>query len=154
MKLYNKHKKVNLIIPDILIDKLSLIAIQNYPNESGGFLVGYYSDDLMSLNITDFILPQEQNGSRFSFSRSIKGISKIFESLFDAKKHYYIGEWHSHPDGSSMYSQTDLNAMNQIANSSTVTITNPVLLILSISKTKLKNFTFYIYDNKGLYKYE
>lgn len=154
MKLYNQQKEVNLNIPDILFDKLSTVAIQNYPNESGGFLVGYYSEDLTALNITDLILPNEHTSSKYSFKRSIKGINKIFESLFSSKKHYYIGEWHSHPDGSSIFSKTDLNAMEEIANSETVTITNPILLIVSINKTELKDFTFYIYDNKGLYKYE
>lgn len=69
MKLYNNQKKVTLNIPDLLIDKLSLIATKNCHNESGGFLVGSYSDDLMSLNITDFILPQKQNSTKYSFRK-------------------------------------------------------------------------------------
>ncbi len=70
------------------------------------------------------------------------------------KKHYYIGEWHSHPNGSSMYSQTDLKAMIKIANCETVMIENPILLILSVTKNQLQDFSIYLYDNKELYLYE
>ena len=154
MELFNKTKNVKLVLDDILIDKLSIIGKQHYPNECGGFLVGYYAEDLTTLNITDFILPQEFHSSSFIFKRSIVGIKEILNKIFQLKKHYYIGEWHTHPNGSSMYSRTDLTAMIEIANCDTVNITNPILLILGIRKDKMKDFSFYIYNNKGLYKYE
>lgn len=154
MKLINTYKNVSLMIDDSLLERLTQVALQNYPNESGGFLVGYYSQDFMTLHITDFILPQQQKSSSFLFERSIIGIKEIFNKLFVTKKCYYIGEWHTHPDGSSMYSQTDLKAMIEIATCKTVNITNPILLILSVSKNKLQDFSFYIYNDKGLYKYE
>jgi [CysO sulfur-carrier protein]-S-L-cysteine hydrolase len=154
MKLINTYKNVSLLIEDSLLEKLTKVALQNYPNESGGFLVGYYSQDFMTLHITDFVLPQQQKSSSFLFERSIIGIKEIFNKLFVTKKYYYIGEWHTHPNGSSMYSQTDLKAMIEIATCETVNITNPILLILSVSKNKLQDFSFYIYNDKGLYKHE
>lgn len=154
MKLTNTYKNVSLMIEESLLDKLTQIALQNYPNESGGFLIGYYSQDFMTLHITDFVLPQQQKSSSFLFQRSVVGIQEVFNRLFVINKYYYIGEWHTHPNGSSMYSQTDLKAMIEIATCETVNITNPILLILSVSKNKLQDFSFYIYDNKGLYRYE
>jgi integrative and conjugative element protein (TIGR02256 family) len=154
MKLLNKHRKVDLIFKDSLLDEITKIALENYPNECGGFLVGYYSKDFITLNITDFILPKKQKSTAFLFERSVFGIKEIFNKLFILKQHYYIGEWHTHPNGSSMYSQTDLKAMIEIVNCETVNITNPLLLILSINKNKLQDFSFYIYDNKGLHRYE
>lgn len=154
MKLNNSYKNVELIIEDTLLDKLEKEGIYSYPNECGGFLVGYYSKDFKILYITDFILPKKQRGSKFLFERSIDGLKEIFYKLFISKKHYYIGEWHTHPNGSSIYSQTDLNAMIKIANCDTVNITNPILLILSISQSSVQEFSIYIYDKKGLYKYE
>jgi len=154
MKLINTYKNVSLMIEDSLLEKLTKVALQNYPNESGGFLVGYYSQDFMTLHITDFVLPQQQKSSSFLFERSIIGIKEVFNKLFVTKKYYYIGEWHTHPNGSSMYSQIDLKAMIEIATCETVNITNPILLIFSVSKNKLQDFSFYIYDNKGLYRNE
>lgn len=154
MEFFNKYKGVSLIIDDSLLNKLEQIGIQSFPNECGGFLIGYYSEDFMKLYITDYLLPIKQQGFTHLFERSIEGISHLFKALFTSKKHYYIGEWHTHPNGSSMYSQTDLNAMKQIAECDTVTITNPVLLILSIGREKMKDFSIYIFDNKGLHRYE
>ena len=154
MKLYNKHRKVELTIDDELIDKISKSGVEHFPNEFGGFLVGKYSDDFSSLSITDFILPKRYNGSRYLFERSSKGMKSFFSNLFKMKKEYYIGEWHTHPNGSTRYSDTDLNAMINIEDSPNVNIMNPVLLILSVSEKKLNQATFYIYDNKKLIPYE
>ena len=52
-----------------------------------------------------------------------------------------------------MYSLIDLNAMQSIAESETVRIKNPILLIVSINNQKLKNYTFYLYDNNKLLEY-
>ena len=154
MELKNKHKNVKLIIEDELLNNLETLGINSYPNECGGFLVGYYSSDLMSLYIKDYILPKKQKCSSLFFERSSEGLKQIFCQLFSSKKHYYIGEWHTHPDGSSMYSYTDLNAMKQIASSTNVCVENPILLILSILNNSPHEFSAYIYDNKELFKYE
>lgn len=154
MKLYNKEKNVNLIINDDILERLVDIGLKNYPNECGGFLVGYYSEDFLTLTITDFVLPKKFDSSSFSFSRSIDGLKEILYKMFQLNKHFYIGEWHTHPNGNLNYSHTDLNAMIEIANCDTITITNPILLIVGINKKEMKEFSFYIYNNKGLYKYE
>jgi len=154
MELKNKHKNVKLIIEDELLNDLETLGINSYPNECGGFLVGYYSNNHMSLHITEYILPNKQKASPFFFERSSEGLKQIFYQLFSSKKHYYIGEWHTHPNGSSMYSHTDLNAMRKIASSANINIENPILLILSIINNSPREFSAYIYDSKELFKYE
>lgn len=88
------------------------------------------------------------------FLRSTDGLEGVFQKLFEEKQQYYIGEWHTHPNGSSNYSTTDLDAMIENANCETVQIKNPVLLILSITKSAVRDFTFYYYDNEKLISYE
>ena len=154
MELKNKQKNVKLIIEDELLNNIETLGFNCYPNECGGFLVGYYSNDLMSLYVTDYILPNKQKGSPSFFERSSEGLKQIFHQLFSLKRQYYIGEWHTHPNGSSMYSYTDLNAMRQIASSTNVSIENPILLILGIINNSPSEISAYIYDNKELFKYE
>ena len=153
MKFFNKHKETHLIIENNLIENLIKLGKSSYPKECGGFLVGYYSNDYMTLQITDFILPKRTKKSYFSFERSVYGIKQILYNLFQTKRHYYIGEWHTHPNGFAMYSETDLNAMTEIAMCDTVCIENPILLILTICKNE-QGFSFFMYDNQRLYKYE
>lgn len=154
MTFENSNKKVSLVIEDKLLNKLSCIAIENFPNESGGLLVGNYSSDFRTLYIKDFITPKIQKKSFFYYRRSVSDLSGFLKKLYEEKSEYYIGEWHSHPNGNSMYSSTDLQAMISIAQSESVNIENPILLILGIKKAELEEFSIYVYNNKGLHKYE
>lgn len=155
MKLINKEKKVELIIEDKLLKDLSLIGFDKYPNEFGGFLVGYYSNNFKTLDITNFILPKKFKSFPYLFERSAEGVEENFRKLFNYDtKQYYIGEWHTHPNNSSLYSNTDLNAMIDNVNSQSIRISNPVLLIIGVNKEKIIDFTFYLYDNKTLLRYE
>lgn len=154
MKLVAKDTNLKLVIDSDVINEIKNIGIKKHPNEFGGFLVGKYSNDLNTLTITNFLLPKKYLSQPMSFKRSIDGISGILEDLFITKEEYYVGEWHTHPNGSSSYSSTDFNAMKSIAEFETVNIKNPVLLILSISKGRCDEFTFYYYKNEKLIPYE
>lgn len=154
MKIINPHKNLCLEYEKALISKIEDLALEHYPNEFGGFLVGYYSDDLKTLVLTDILSPNEFKSYRMLFERSTKGIKEKLLKLFKLKeKRYYVGEWHSHPNASSRYSTTDLNAMKNIANSESVRIKNPILLIISIDNQKMRNYTFYLYNNNTLLEY-
>jgi len=153
LKLINKYKNLELIISDELLQKLGEIGIKQYPKEFGGFLIGYYSDNLKTLTIINYLLPKKYRSLSFIFERSIEGIKEVFDNLFKAKRHYYVGEWHTHPNGSTMYSQTDLKAMTEIEKCETVKINNPVLLILSIDRENIIDTGFYLYNNKKLIPY-
>ncbi len=154
MKLATKYTNLKLVIDSDVIDKIKDIGTKKYPNEFGGFLVGKYSDDLSTLIITSFLLPKKYTGHPMSFERSTDGLHKLINELFISKQEYYVGEWHTHPHGSTGYSTTDFDAMKAIAECETVNINNPVLLILSIEKIECINFTFYCYDNEKLIPYE
>lgn len=154
MILTNKFNQLRIVIEESLITEIGNIAIKHFPNEFGGFLIGRYSSDLKSVEIEGFILPKKYKGTPTVFQRSTVEVEELFIKEFNINNRYYIGEWHSHPNGSTMYSQTDLNAMIETVNCSTVTIKNPILLILSINNNKMNDFTFYCYSDKKLYNYE
>jgi len=154
IELKNKLKNVNLLVPEKLLQLLVEYGNNNYPNEIGGFLIGYYSNDLNTLHITDSLLPQKFNSLSRLFERSTFGIRNILLNLFNTKKQFYVGEWHTHPNGTTQFSNTDLNAMTEIQNHKTVHIKNPILLIISINKDKKADFTFYLYNNGELLRYE
>ncbi len=154
MKVVNKSNGLPLFIEEDLLIELGQIGIKHFPNEFGGFLIGQYSDDLRAVTVNNYLLPSSYKGFPFSFVRYIDGLVTIFKKIFLEQKQYYIGEWHTHPNGTTAYSQTDLNAMIKTVECDTVQIKNPILLILSINEKDLKDYTFYIYDNKKLLPYE
>lgn len=149
-------EKIGLSIEaeDELLNSLVEKGKSHYPNEFGGFLVGYYADDNKHVHITNTILPKSFKASKFSFERSTKGIEKKLGNYFkETPKKFYVGEWHTHPDNSPIPSTTDSSAMNAIINNQNACLTNPVLLIIGYSKTKV-DFGFYVWFENKLYRYE
>lgn len=153
MKLVNPDNHLKLVISDKLLNSLEKRGIKHFPNECGGFLIGNYSEDFKTLFISNYVFPNKYTGTPFLFKRSVDGLKEFFTQLFIDKKQYYIGEWHTHPNGSTMYSETDLNAMIEIEQCQTVQIYNPILLILSVNQNQIIDFTFYFYNNKKLTPY-
>jgi proteasome lid subunit RPN8/RPN11 len=154
LKLKNRENELELSIDEKLLDRIGQIALKHYPNEFGGFLIGHYSTDFKLVEIKDVLLPKKYKGTPTLFERSTDNMEEAFAKLFIEKQQYYIGEWHSHPDGSTMYSNIDLNAMRKTVECETVHIKNPLLLIISAKKNEMAGYTFYCYNDKKLISYE
>lgn len=154
MILINNEIKLSISIDETLLIELTEVGKKHYPNEFGGFLIGYYSDDLKRLNITDTILPTKFKASKYQFERDAIGVDESLKNHYKKiPKTYYVGEWHTHPDNLPIPSTTDINAVNEILNHKETSIQNPILLIIGYTKNKVE-YGFYVpYKNK-LYKYE
>lgn len=149
-------EKIGLSIEaeDELLNSLVEKGKSHYPNEFGGFLVGYYADDNKHLRISNTILPKSFKASKHSFERSTKGIEKKIVNYFnETPKKFYVGEWHTHPDNIPIPSTTDISAINAIINNKKACLANPVLLIISYSKSKV-DFGFYVWFENKFYRYE
>ena len=145
---------LSLEIAESLLNTLVEEGKAHYPNEFGGFLIGYYSDDHKHLFISDSVFPKSFTASKHSFERSTEGIEKKLSHFYkEVPGKFYVGEWHSHPDNSSIPSFTDISAMNAIIENQDAGISNPVLLIIGYSKTKV-DFGFYVCFKNKLYRYE
>lgn len=145
---------LSLEVNDELLNRIAETGKSHYPNEFGGFLVGYYSDNDICLHITDTILPKNFKASRCSFERITEGIEKKLNKYYEEiPKKFYIGEWHTHPDGSPIPSSTDISAINTIINNQNACLINPILLIIGYSETQV-DFGFYVWLENKLYKYE
>jgi integrative and conjugative element protein (TIGR02256 family) len=148
------NEELEIIIPDTVLKELFHHARNHYPNEFGGFLVGQYINTQKTASVTGFILPKKYKGRPTQFERSTNGLEIEFNRLFLEKGEYYLGEWHTHPNSSTKYSLTDLNAMKNTAECPSVTIANPLLLIISLTSQKISGTTFYHYENQKLVVYE
>ena len=146
--------ELSIEIEDDLLNSLIKMGKEHYPNEFGGFLVGHYTNNNKHLHIIDTILPQSFKSSKCSFERSSKGIEEKLKNYFkENPKKFYVGEWHTHPDNSPIPSSIDISAINIIVNNPNSCLSNPVLLIIGYTKTKV-DFGFYVWFENKLYKYE
>jgi len=145
---------LSLEADEALLNSLVENARSHYPNEFGGFLIGYYNDDCTHLHITDTILPTSFKASKYSFQRDNIGINDELINFYNQNlQKVYVGEWHTHPDNSSIPSVKDISAINKIAISHNSRLANPVLLIIGFLKNYLE-YGFYVFFNDKLYKYE
>ncbi len=127
----------------------------HYPNEFGGVFLGSYTDNKQCLIISEVIIPNKYVSTPNAFQIKSENVNEQIAKRFEETNGnlVYVGEWHTHPNSSSKYSSTDLQAMKTIANHPEVTTKNPILLINGFN-TKKHNFTFYVYSNNQLYTYE
>ena len=98
--------------------------------ETGGILIGYYSDDLSWANVTKATAPPAGSVHyAFSFIREGKPLARLLDRYWK-KKQYYIGEWHFHPNASAEPSGTDRNTMCGLASTKSLHCPEPILLII------------------------
>ncbi len=116
------------------------------PNETGGIMVGYYSDDLRWTIVTDITGPPVDSIlNRCSFYRGIKGLQKFLDSNWRKRKHYYLGEWHFHPFSFPIPTQSDNIQMINFANNRLLRCPEPILMILGgdpAGEWELKAYVF------------
>ena len=151
MKYYLASNDLFIEIQVAVFNQIQSQAEGEYPNENGGMLAGRYSADRHTVYIEKVVMPIKKLTGRTTFMRNAKGLEKVWKQLAkDGLR--YVGEWHSHPNGSTQYSSTDLKAMVDIEKE--VSITNPILLIVGVRNNGLSAHTFYCYRNNNLFKYK
>lgn len=109
------------------------LAIAALPNETGGTLVGHYSDDLREAHIEQVLGASCNSKSGFSWfydpPDKVDGqLATIYSESNGAT--YYLGEWHTHPGNSPTPSSIDLVVLRRLARSEEVATNTPILIIL------------------------
>jgi integrative and conjugative element protein (TIGR02256 family) len=99
-------------------------------NETGGILIGTYSEDGSTAIITEATArPADSLSGRTTFQRGVQGLKHLLSSRWKIGQ-YYVGEWHFHPRGSPEPSADDHSSMNNIAVNPNYHCLEPVMIIL------------------------
>ncbi|MDY7396979.1 ThiF family adenylyltransferase [Aureibaculum sp. 2210JD6-5] len=150
---YCDHNKSSIHISKNVLSDIEEITSAHYPREFGGVFIGFKSS--VGFIITNILVPDEYKNGRTVFIRSPGTLNERLSEVHKITngKIQYLGEWHSHPDGPTSPSKTDINAMKEIAKDKNITIDKPLLMIVEAGKLPFDK-DLYIYDNKSLRKYE
>lgn len=140
-------------IPISILKEIEQIIKHHYPKEFGGVFVGYKSGE--NFIITDILMPDEYKNGKTVFIRHPGTLNQRLDKLHKTTggKVQYLGEWHSHPDGPTSPSRTDLKAMKDISKDKMINIDNPLLMIVEVNKSFFNN-DLYIFHDKKLKRYE
>ena len=142
-----------LYISNDILSKIKQELSNHYPNEFGGVFVGFKQNELIV--IEDVLIPDDFENGKTIFVRRPGTLNERLELIFNTTKGKitYIGEWHSHPGGPPNPSSTDINAMQEIADTKKIGNSNPILMIVKITD-EIFEPVIYIYDKKKLLSYE
>ena len=92
---------------------------EKLPNETGGVLLGYFDLLNTSVYLVDVLpAPADSQGDLSGFTRGIDGLSTAVQRVSERTGGIvsYVGEWHSHPPGSSAQPSTaDMYQMASLA---------------------------------------
>lgn len=152
MKYKLPFRGLSLEIENKLLEYMYNKALDAFPNEVGGMLAGRYENKNSAI-VESIVMPKEIPGSHNEFVRNTEGLEELWAELKNESIEY-LGEWHTHPNGSSHYSWTDLHAMNEIVRDEYVSILNPILLILSLDRTRIRGHNVYLYDSSRLLMFQ
>lgn len=148
---YLESDDLYIVMQHSVFNQIQLQAEGEYPNENGGMLAGRYSADRRTVYIERLVVPVEKKTGRTIFERNTNGLEKEWSKLTEEGL-CYVGEWHSHPNGSTQYSSTDLATMVDIEKE--VAIENPILLIVGVRNVGISAHVFYCYKNNRLFEYK
>ena len=95
---------LDLFVDAGVYDKMKSLRMAHLPVETGGILLGYHDFNVNAVVVVDALpAPTDSEGTAGSFER---GLADVTEAVVEAGRRTagvvgYIGEWHSHPRGSS-----------------------------------------------------
>ncbi|MCF4101578.1 ThiF family adenylyltransferase [Gillisia sp. M10.2A] len=150
---YCRDFSSSILVSKTVLNQIEEITRLHYPKEFGGVFIGFKNET--GFIITDILIPDEYRNGRTKFIREPGNLNDRLKELHKktAGKIQYIGEWHSHPDGPTSPSTTDLKAMKDIATDKKINVNTPLLMIAGISEI-LFSKDFYILVDKRLKHYE
>ena len=123
-----------VLLPQSLLNALFAVVKQHYPLEFGGIFTGCKFNNIYL--IVDFAIPESFKSTGSNFTRETEDLNKYLKDIYDVSngKIEYLGEWHSHPDGSTQFSAKDQQSMREIAEEAETKNEYPLLFIIGISQ--------------------
>ena len=133
---WSSERGYGLILPASVERSIIYHSAESIPCETGGVLVGYYTEDLSCAVATGSSkAPADSQSGKTWFIRGTYGLSRWLDRLWRAEGHYFIGEWHCHPEPVRPPSPTDLYQLREIASSPAYQCAVPLLVIVSAPAT-------------------
>lgn len=98
-----------------VVEEVKRLREESLPNETGGVLLGIVDTSRQTIHIVSAMAaPMDSTGSIHAFERGVVGLAEAVNEASERSLHQvrYVGEWHSHPVGSStMPSATDMRQL-------------------------------------------
>jgi [CysO sulfur-carrier protein]-S-L-cysteine hydrolase len=151
---YKNEDGLEILLPEAVFTKIKQQVKKSYPNECGGIFVGKIILDENKAIIEKIMMPKRLKSTPVYFLRLSGFINRWLLRLFQQSggESFYLGEWHSHPNGRPRPSHTDYKTMKRISENRNVRIRTPLLLIVGYDQN-IYDEVFYLFTNEKLMPY-
>lgn len=123
-------RSIGVELENLAVEAMLELCRRSAPLETGGLLIGYYSDWGDRVVVTQIIgPPRDSQHFRFLFVRGISGLTRRLSRLWKTGA-YYVGEWHFHPFGPSDPSETDRRQIRAFARDRQLRCPHPVMVVV------------------------
>lgn len=130
----DKSRMYNINLTKEVYEQMLCYCSKANPYETGGILIGNYSQNQTQANILQITPPPKNSGqAKCSFHRGSWGLKKILDTAWNYGQ-YYLGEWHYHPNASSVPSSIDNNQMKSLSKDKKLNCPEPILIIVGGDK--------------------
>jgi len=133
---HNEENNLSLCMLVGVWRKITRLCDKDFPMENGGILIGSYDRTLRIAQIKDTFISKRNKASDCSLVREPAEANKLLRRIWilSCKRKYFIGEWHSHPNGSNTPSCLDDESLTTIAKNKKCECSRPVLIIFNGNK--------------------
>jgi integrative and conjugative element protein (TIGR02256 family) len=146
LEFWSEDKRFGLKIHRRKVSQLLKMCARAGVQETGGILVGFYTESHNCAVITAVSdAPSDSHSGHNWFHRGTNGLQRWLNHLWNREKQYYVGEWHFHPFFYPNPSQIDINQMQKIGDSYSYQCPEPLLLIISSDPTTQWDMKVYIF---------
>ena len=138
-------------LPRAVLVDMEFIADASFPLETGGMLIGYTADN-GELVVEKLIGPgpNAKHESHYFEPDSIYQQTLLDQYFRESEgRTTYLGDWHTHPNGSTALSATDKRTLSNIATTPSSQNKNPVMGVLAGNG---KNWEFGVVQFLGAYR--
>jgi integrative and conjugative element protein (TIGR02256 family) len=115
------------------LGSLTSEADRRYPLETGGVLIGYWSD-LNTVVVTASVGPgpaSVHSRRTYQHDHAWESSRIAFHYEKSGRSEVYLGDWHTHPNASNAHlSSMDRRSMRQVIRSPEARVTRPLMCIL------------------------
>lgn len=137
------------------LDQMLVEGRRTFPRETGGVLMGFVGADRTI--VTSVVGPgQRAIHRRRSFTPDAEWQQERVAELYErsGRRDTYLGDWHTHPGGSTRASFTDWLAAWTIARSRDARCPNPVMVVLALTAAGTLSLGAYRWNRRSLERFD
>jgi len=133
---WSSDRRFGVRMPGEVVGEMERLCLGSARRETGGILVGRYSEDLRCAEVTEISGPPEDSKQTHDWLlRGVRGLLDRLRLLWKARREYYLGDWHFHPSGDMSESPTDVSTMVAVSRSDHTDCPEPVHILAGLGKT-------------------